>query len=185
MRSGKKQYKYKKTLFVLIIASISAMLLYAALFFVIMEKGTNVASSLNALELALQKERQSREIKEVLRETEEERTQLDRFLVKSDMIVNFIERVEILGEHAEVSLAFSSVNVDEETDTLLANIRTDGNFLDTFYFLSLLEAMPLRISLEEVTLQKPKESRGGAGGTSGEWEGRYTLRLLGLINESQ
>lgn len=92
---------------------------------------------------------------------------------KQDSLVEFIESIESMGVSSKVELDIKSIEVLDASvgslpqgfELVKLKIETKGNLSNLFYFLNLVENLPKRVDIEQVsfsllTLNREKESDG-------------------------
>ena len=121
---------------------------YVMFLYLIKSKAEHFGEIVSTLEERVKKEQEFRNLRSVVADTEALREGLNEYLVSKEEIVSVIENIEGLGTHAQVSVVFDTVNVvrDSTPPFLRLQFRAGGNFESIFYFLSLLESFPLKIS---------------------------------------
>jgi hypothetical protein len=137
------------------------------------------------LDFQLDREGQLRSLRGITKDTEADRGTLDSHFVSPEGIVSLIKEVEGLASRSRLYIEIDSVgvedyligeNVDELIEILDVDLSTEGSWSSNFYFLSLLEQMPYRVSIVRLSFDAKKN-------TDGEvltWEGIISLKILKL-----
>jgi len=175
---------HKKILIGLLVLVFIALSLYSTIFYFIGSKTREASVLIGELEVEVLKEQEIMMLKKAIAVSEMEREKLDSYFVKNDSVVDLIERIESIGLHAGVLVSFESISVmGEGQDLLELNFVSNGVFSDTFYFLSLLDSLPLTIYFEKIFIAK-EESRGSQeDGTTDAWKGTFSMRVSSFLNE--
>ena len=173
---GDEQFSRKRFFSMLLGLNIIVGLIFALGIYTIIKKDTKVSILAEELEIEAKKDRVLSLMKETLEDTTLERAKLDSYFIENEDIVTLLEEIEILGEVAGVDLSFESVVVDTDVEAALnLQIVTIGSFKDTYYILTLLEVLPVKISFGNIsitkTLEKNKEKRG-------QWRGSFRVTIL-------
>lgn len=121
------------------------------------------------------RETNSKEVKFLLEETEEERARIEDYFVDSASIIAVIEEIESLARRVNVNLTLRSANTNAETPngpkTLQIDAKMEGKFGDVYRFLSLVERMPYKIFLERASMVTRTAS------IRTPWEANVTIRI--------
>jgi len=153
--------------------------------FLLKIQAINRATTLLVSDLDIQasEEGKIRSIRNIVRDTESERTELDARFVNDDNVVDFLETIESLGAVADVSLDVVSVGIegpltDEEdiVEFLRLSLVVQGSFESVVHLLSLLESLPLVIEVGQFGLDRVIVS----GGEKNEWRGTFTFTVAKL-----
>jgi hypothetical protein len=150
----------KRSTVILSIAFISAFCSVAlSLFFLysIYDKSASLTLLEENLAAAEQQQNGSVAMKHLLSDTKEERTKLETYFIGKDGIVSFIESVESLGKLVNAKVSVNSIGVDQGNggnmfEYVTMNATAEGNFSNLFWFLSLVEHMPLKLEVSKVSL---------------------------------
>lgn len=157
-----------------------AIILYALLFGFILKKKDAITAAVSNLKIEQLKEEQLRALKEDFRKIETERQKLSSYFINQEGIVGFIEEIEKVGTRANVWLRFRFVNLRDST--LAVEFETVGSFSESFYFLQLIERMPLRLSFEKMLIQKDIPRGIEKRTDTDTWYGVFTLTVLSFNN---
>lgn len=159
---------------------------YAFLFSSIESKASRIGGITSTLEQEVEKNEEFQTLRSVIATTEETRAELDDYFVFSDEVVPTIERIESFGKHAGVAVVFDGVNVKEgEGPTLELQLRAGGSFESLFYFLSLVQSLPLRLSFERVFVEKKQKEFARPKDVAGEWNGTFAFSITSFVNEER
>lgn len=176
----KKIFISGKTIKLFAIAIILVMAAISVYGMAILKIRKNVSETANlgsSIAAESQKEASIESIKNILRNTAAEREKVGAYFVSSDNIVDFLEKIELLGEKSGVNLSFDSVDIPpDEKSILRVRIGTEGKWEDTFYFLSLIENLPFKIELEKSSVIKTVKTVSNV--KVSYWRGDFTVRLL-------
>ncbi len=168
--------KIKTYLIIVILLNIVTIAIYSAmLYFVKVEKSEIVVLEEN-IENKQQLEQNASSIKHLILDTKKERSELNSYLVDSNELVGFIEKLESVGKHSGVSVKLSSVEEKKEDGLITINLSADGKWKEVAYFLKLIEALPKKINIERVVFTKLKKKV--------LWHGDMTIILGGLIGNT-
>ncbi|MDO8430677.1 MAG: hypothetical protein Q7S72_01660 [Candidatus Taylorbacteria bacterium] len=102
------------------------------------------------------KKQSGEELLKIYNSSKESRARLKTFFVDSDKIVDFIEMVENVGVGSNTKLEISSITNDE--NKVVAKIGARGSWSGVITTLSLLENLPLSVSLSNIKLNTTSDS---------------------------
>lgn len=83
--------------------------------------------------------------------TEYQRSLIDSYFISETSFVPFIEQLEELATSTGVQLEKGALAGGD--GSLTFTFRTEGSFNDTYYFLSLIERIPVGLTIERADLQ--------------------------------
>lgn len=174
----------KHTLIFTIILTIAAIAFYVLFFGNIKEKNENISLIKNEVNIAVQKEINLRSVKDLIKETKEDRLKLDTYFIADDKVVDFIENLEQLSKYAGVDIEVVSVDVSQDvkknmSESLDLDFKVSGKWRDIFHLLTLIENMPLKIKILKTNL-KVVYSDGVNKKSSGVWEGFFSISTIKL-----
>ncbi|MDP3726234.1 MAG: hypothetical protein Q8R36_03495 [bacterium] len=149
---------------------------YGLLFGFILKKKDAITDSISKLNTEQLKEEQLKTLKESFRKTETERKKLSSYFINHEGIVGFIENIEQAGGQANVWLRFRFVNLRD--DTLVVEFESIGSFNELFYFLELIEHVPLHLSFEKTLIQKDIPRGIEKRKESDTWYGVFTVTVV-------
>lgn len=108
----------------------------------------------------------------IVLDTQESRAQMNTYFITEEDTVLFIERIEGLAQIAQTNLTIDAVNIKEEG--LEVVVTTNGSWQSVFHFLSLIEAMPFRVSVKSTTLRHTQDYG---------WTGSFSILVTSFIEE--
>ncbi|MEK7514510.1 MAG: hypothetical protein AAB587_01695 [Patescibacteria group bacterium] len=156
----------KKSIIVFLILNVVAGGIYAALFFYVEFLEERTTTFISEAQADIKKSEAVSSMKAILRDSGSDLTKIQSYFVSPDGVVSLVESLESLGEVSRVSLNVDSIGIDTArvkdpkatstpatiaTEVLRLKISTSGGWKETMHFLSLLETLPLRLSLERST----------------------------------
>jgi len=177
--------KTKNIIIVLIIVNLFLIWIYWFVSQKVSENTKRISDLSEELDLQLTREKQLKSFNDIVGDTTADRNKLDSYFVSPEGIVTFIEEIEGLALLAGLSVDIASVDVDEYFDSdkkseiiesLNLGINTFGNWSDNFYFLNLLEGMPLNISVTRLNF----DIRKNVVSKTLDWQGVIGLSVLKL-----
>ena len=171
------------TLIILALAS-----LYAFIFYIIKSKIEKTFLLEQKYLLAIRKEKIALSEEEILRETMEKRKELDKYFINQRNIVVFIERLESLGAISGSDVSLNSVDIDKSRNNILkASLSVSGGFDKLFHFLSLLETLPLEISIKQLSLgvSAPTSVLIKDKKNKSEWDMNISMELVNFISTGE
>lgn len=151
-----------------IVAGAGYMLLYGQVQNVFARMDT-LSSRVTQLLMLQDKEKNERHI---VLDTQQSRDKLNTYFITEEDTVSFIERIETLAQTAQTNLNIDAVNIKEEG--LEVMVTTSGSWDSVFHFISLIEAMPFRISVKNTTLRYTQESG---------WTGSLSVLVTSFVKE--
>ncbi len=149
------------------------------------KKNIGEAVNLNlSIAAEAQKEAGIESTRNILRNTAAEREKIEGYFVGSDNIVDFLEKIELMGKKSGVNLSFDSVDIPlDERNVLRLRIGAEGSWEDDFYFLSLLENLPYKMEIEKSTIVKLTKIVSNV--KTSYWRGDFTVKLLSFYQNKQ
>ena len=170
----------KKTLRLFLVAAIlvlAAISAYGIAVWKIRKNISEAADLSSSIAVESQKEAGIESTRNILRGTAAEREKIDMYFVSSDNIVDFLEKIELLGKKSGITLSFDSVDIPpDEKNVLRVRVGTEGNWENTFYFLSLIENLPFKIELGKSSISKAE--RVVSNVKISYWRGDFTIKLV-------
>ncbi len=121
------------------------------------------------------KEDMIRSVKALVRETEDERRELEAHLLRRDDPTPFLTLLEGLGNTAGVTVEVSSLTEVTEPEgkeiafgglgspRVTATVEIEGGFAQLYHFLRLVELMPYALTIERVALERNSEDQNWSG----------------------
>lgn len=136
-------------------------------------------SSTAELDFEVKKEEKLRSTEAIIRDTEEERVELDSRFVKDEEVVDFIKLIENIGEKTGVVVDIKTVSVIDTdfgfSEALGLQVEYIGNWSETMHFLSLIEELPF--SIEIISFSSDKKE-----GDELLWQSSLGIEVLKLKN---
>jgi hypothetical protein len=176
---------HSRTKTLLIIASaitLVGMLLSGFIIYLIYEKEGKMADVEAKLAVAQAAADSGVSMNHLLTDTKPEREKLDTYFIGSDNVVSFIERIESLSTITKVTTAINSVGIDKSTtdntfEYVTLNGTAEGSFSNVYWFLSLLESIPLQITVDQIYIEQMPVTEKNA---PTKWRATFTLKALKL-----
>mgnify|MGYP001565393044 FL=1 len=117
-----------------------------------------------------------------------EKTDSFILLPGQEELVKFIEKIEVIGKTAGVSLTIDSIEVepigsDAPTKTyeeLNLGLNIVGSFKQVFHFFSLMENLPYHVRIEQVGLTQNMEREGKV--EKSIWRGDFIFKVSKLVS---
>lgn len=114
---------------------------------------------------ATQKQASAQDVQSTLKKIQPDVDKLDTYLVTNSTIVSFIQTVESIAKTAGISLGINSVSLQGDaalsksaaqknntSQQLVIQFVSEGSWMDTYYFVSLLENLPFKISITQMSV---------------------------------
>jgi hypothetical protein len=112
-----------------------------------------------------------------------ERTQLDTHFAKSSDVVPFLDTLGALGTQVGTKIQVVSVNISQDNNGLLVELKASGTFEALYKYITLLENSPYEIEFSGMDLQKDISTGTGAKGAKASmWNMVLNIKLLSFIN---
>lgn len=182
--------KTKQILLSTVVMIIAVPVLYIMLFINIKEKNNNVSALTNEVDIVLQKEIKLRSVKFLIRDTLQERADLDSHFVADDEIIDFIETIENLGADSGAKIEITNVSIssiekkeDDQvniSELLNLDFKIKGRFIQMFHFLSMLEKLPFKIDILRVNFENISEKSRKIDKTLEPWNGFFSITTIKL-----
>ena len=139
----------------------------------------NLANKYEQGELALasegQKEIYYTSVTKVLRDTAEEQSVLATAFIEAGEESIFLENIENLATRSNVD--FKIFGFEKRDTTLRTSLQFRGSFENTYYFIKLVESMPVKLGINKASLEEiPSDEEGKT-----LWEGRFDLDVLSYL----
>ncbi|MFA5831539.1 MAG: hypothetical protein WC878_06965 [Candidatus Paceibacterota bacterium] len=157
-----KNKKINKITLLFAIADIVLISLYGLLFFTVKQTNVQTAEIYSSLYRRASDKGILLRLEKTLKETASQRALLDDYLVTPSETLTFIEQIEDLGKKSQTDVLVTSLsNPKKKGDPFLLDFTARGSFQNMNRLFSLVEAMPFRVSIKEISLsaeEKEKES---------------------------
>jgi hypothetical protein len=153
--------KTTKQIFALMmVLAIAVIFSYVLFFNNIKEKNKTISLITNDVNIAVQRDIKLRSAKDLIKDTQESRSELDTYFVIDDKLVDFIEDVERISRYTGADVEVMSVNVDDNknaendiSELLKLNFEAKGEWKEVFQFLALIEKMPFKIDVSTASFR--------------------------------
>lgn len=187
-------FKTNKIIKIFLAALILNVILGGAYYFIyikIQEKNHGLLQLFSDVQILTEKKEGLANVKEKIIETEDIRTKLDGYFISKDGVVNFLNSIQALGSKKGLALVVSSVSVDPAPvspnvlNAVNLQIVVTGQWASVYNFLAMLELMPLRVIINNVSVDKVSSGQitsGGKniGGSGPAWKGIFDISVLQL-----
>jgi len=177
----------KRNIFLLVLAIIGVLTMlvsitaYAWLFLKVNNTLEQISIASGEVQLLSVKNEQIQTVRREVRDTQEQRAELNSYFITEEGIVDFIEDIEKLGEHAGASVSVQAVSVGDPLDKdgllvpLSISLKSEGTLREVFYTLALLEAFPKALNVKNVRFaQHP---------TDLTWQGVFDIVAVEITSE--
>lgn len=150
----------KQTIALFVIFNLLSFGIYLGVFFMMKSAQEHTSFLLGQLETDIKTNDTLQSIETVLADAKSDIEKLESYFVGRDGIVDFIETIESYGNISGVKTLVEFVgveggveenNVESIKEIVRIKLATEGSWVATEHFLSLLEHMPFRISMERVS----------------------------------
>ena len=165
-----------------IVVSLVLLFVYGFLFQVIFTTNRSLQALEEDVSTQAGREERLRAARNILANTESERTNLASSFLRENEVVSFIELVEELENTAGAELRVQSVDLKDADDNstvyewLELAIEATGSWQEVYHFLSLVEHMPVSVFLVHARIRHV-ESIGDEEAPIEPWLGSFTIRI--------
>jgi len=147
--------KTKQILTLFLLVDIAITLLVVLSYFAILKTNSEGAALKDQIINVRQKIANVEKEKNLFAEIEKDARKVESFIVAKDGVVDFVERVEKLGENLNLktetrSIATESAAIQERLNVILS---AEGSWQNVFRFIKLLELLPFNVSVKDVGLE--------------------------------
>jgi hypothetical protein len=104
----------------------------------------------------------------VEKEIDPAKEQIDKYFIKGDNYIDFVEYIESLADKAQVSV---DIKGTELKGALQLSIDLEGTFSNSMYFSALVESLPVNLKIENMRIEQK--------GENDSWQGWITIVMLG------
>lgn len=170
---------------VLVIASLYLVLIlagYIFLFFHIQNKSTEANTIQEEIALIREQNAQFRNLSGVVKNIDTNREKLNNFFVDDEKIVGFLETLESLSDSSGAEVKVKTINeIEKEKNKpaqLSLNVTAEGSWGEVYHFLSLLENIPLKLTLDQTQMRIVNSFDEEA--VEEKWLGVFNFRVLKL-----
>lgn len=178
--------KFKPTTIQLIIvgsAFLAFIFFVIIIYYVINQKKTNIESLGVNLAISEKAESGNLFLKRLFDITKNERKELDAYFIAKDDTVSFIELVENLSSVAGVKISVNNVSVEqsapkEQFEYITLNASASGGFSKLYWFLSLLENVPIKLDIVKFVFEESPDSEKD----NKEWKMDIAVKALKFKN---
>ncbi|MCH7529597.1 hypothetical protein IIB50_00550 [Patescibacteria group bacterium] len=159
--------------------AVVSIVVYTLLFLEIKEKNREASLIASELDLEAKRDKRLRSIQNIVRDTEQQREQLNIYFVNEDSVVTFIETIEALGGKSGAEVEIVSVNIEERnteegnSEFLRLTFSATGTWNEVFYLFSLVELLPYKIEIKRASF----ESRKSGTIKSNVWNGSFSIAV--------
>lgn len=185
--------KTKKIFIASLVIGLVAVGVYVVLYIVLGNMSAEVSRLNTQSTQQLEQNEQQAATRRIIEDTVNLRNTLDSFFVSSDGVAGFITTIESLATDAQVDLEITTVNVEEnETinneegnndnnnsnttaeifQALQLDMTAQGNWSQVTHFVTLLESLPKKVSIQEVSFEETANPEGQA---EPQWNALVTL----------
>ena len=151
----------QKKIIILLILNLIVFGLYFYLYLNTKQIDKEVFMKLSQIKLEINRDERLQSLKDLLGKTKDQRDKISNIFVRSDGSVEFIEMIESLGRTAGVKLEIESVGVDafknkiaSSTEYFRLSVKSEGSWINVMHLLTLLEEMPFKVLIDNVSLSK-------------------------------
>lgn len=159
------------TLYVLVFLGV-----YVYIFFHIQEKNASAAAAHVRVAQLQEQNQQMNNLNSTIRNIQNRKEKLHEFFVDSERIVNFLETIEKMGTDSGADVTVRSISEGETSaqtvNELKLDLAVDGTWSHVYHFISLLENLPLKITVDTISLGKRNSQEGT------QWSGSIAVRVL-------
>ena len=162
-----------------IVTTVVALLSVGAYVWLFIEVRTLVADVAVAAEEAnvlSAQNKNTQTIRRVVRDTKNERAELQTYFVSEEELVAFLEELEVISTHTGSVITVQSVSAQKAIDKddllvpLALSLRASGTFTQVVHTLALIETFPKVLNLERVSFTQ--------SANDGLWRGSYEVVLF-------
>ncbi|PCI89751.1 hypothetical protein COB18_03020 [Candidatus Kaiserbacteria bacterium] len=153
-----------------------SMSAYSWVFFEMQQTVTQIANITNETQILATQNAHAQTVRRIVRDTQDERSELDTYFLIEDDIVTFFADLENLGTSAGVNISVSSVKVGKPLDNdkfitpLTLTLESAGSLRQVFHTLALLEAYPKALQITQTRIvQHPSED---------SWQGTFAITAI-------
>lgn len=173
--------KTKRILVILILIFLVVFSLDVFFVFSIFKERDVVAEMRADFIIELKKEKQLGSIKNIIKTTEKEQTNLNLCFVANNEVVNFIKSVEMISKNTGVSMSIKSVGAGETemikeipVETLTIEFMIEGSWANTHNFLSAIEDSVYKITIDQMFINKISDKTTGKG----IWKSVFVIKAI-------
>lgn len=155
----KDTLKTKKILTITIASFLVTFALYGILFLKIRSQNQEISTKANEVAVKTEQNKTIRATELSLEKNKDDLNNIDSYFVSSDGVVEFINTLDALGSKSNTKLTIGEVTTeldprvkDDFKETLKFRVNATGSFEDVYYLLTLLESLPVRLRIEQVSL---------------------------------
>ena len=191
-----KLFHTKKLCAAITLAAILCVWGYVFFFQQILAKGQVISETLHQVNFEQDKNSRLDSMKALIEDTSGDIEKLNMYFVGTNDIVNFIEMIKREARESGVTLAINNigqegrgeggVSVPEGQEAFYKILKfrevTKGSWQDVFNFFTLLEQLPLALSIEQAGFDTSGQDSEGKTSTdkNGAWSGFVEFSVLGL-----
>ncbi|MAZ67215.1 hypothetical protein CL652_00385 [bacterium] len=159
----------KNTLFIVlvtvgVVSMVISTMAYTWVFAKVRNTIAQVSLTAEETQLLATKNAQTQTLRRIVRDTQQEREELDTYFVTGNGIVRFLEDIEALAKNSGAKVSVETVGEGSAIDKdglvrpLMVDLKLDGTLQEIFYALSLIETFPKAIVVRTVRItQHPTE----------------------------
>lgn len=138
-----------------IIATLLSVGVFVFFFKVIKNKNEHTAVVMTTLEDKVLEKKNASELVKKMTQVDTIKSTLNGYFVDSASIDSFVNYLESLGVNSNTIVSVKSVEVSKtESNILLVQLSTEGNFSNVMQTVKLLENMPYKVSIQQIFFNK-------------------------------
>lgn len=176
---------FKKNALLMILVGISLVALvisfttYAWLLVKVNDTIREAALASENVQLLAAKNAYTQTIRKIVRDTTDEREEINSYFITDEKLVSFLENIEGLGTRAGAGLEVQSVSVGDAIDKdglvspLKLSLKSEGTITEIYYILNLLEAYPKALSVKRVQMNQQADTL--------TWVGVFDIEVIKVL----
>ena len=170
----------------LITISIATFAVYVACYLLysqIREKNEGISTTLNNIDLEIEKAETAHTLKTLVLDTKNQRDSLEALIIKDEAVADFAGSIEALGKVTGANTTISSLAKISSGDSIfkteqfVVSLGVDGDWSSLRRTLALLESLPYATLIDQVALSRDLGTVTKKGGQP-RWLGSFSFRVL-------
>ncbi len=171
-----------KTLFILSLLFLAGS--SSVFFFILKEINNNdllAEQYTKDLQIETNRREKVKSLDSLIKDTKYDRSMIENHFVQGGDVVSFLDKIESLALKVSVDAKIMSVDLLDDNNSMVVQIKASGNFQMVYKFLELLENAPYQLEFLSMNMQKGILSDELAKVKKTGWEVNFKIKILSFI----
>ena len=179
-----KHQTFTSHLVVLSIFFVISIILWSGLLYFVRRQSADIADMYKEIAVLESQESDLHSLQATIRDTTDKREKVSSFFVHEEDAAVFLESIESLANRSGVTMHVSGFEKLAPESALRLSVTAAGSFPALFRFMTLIEHMPLELSIERTSISLNQATEAKSSTTTPKWRGDFAIRLSSFISKS-